>query len=440
MTAEIAIMNKEAVALAADSAVTRRSVDGEKIFTSANKLFALSKYCPVGIMVYGSASFMHVPWESIIKIFRNKLGKTKCDTLKEYVEKFFAFLESKNPLFPDTQQQIYLSITVRSYYNFIREQIKNKVKSTIEDNEKATDDQVKQIISDIIKEQYDNLQKIKILPSIPKTHIQNIKKKYGSIINKIRKEIFEELPISRRSVNQLNSIAAGYFAKNYFGTNISGVVFAGFGEKDIFPILKTYEIEGMVNNNLKYKYAEGASSEIAIDNDASIIPFARKEVVTTFLVGIDPNLEGEISNYLSEMFSKYPEIIVENIEKYNESEKQLLIKKLKAVNEKVYDNYQQKLNNFIREKNVNPVIRIVSMLPKDELAAMAETLVSLTSFKLKVTEESETVAGPTDVAVISKGDGFVWIKRKHYFKPELNPQFFANYYREVKDEKRFKKR
>ncbi|MEA1995293.1 MAG: hypothetical protein U9N18_03965 [Campylobacterota bacterium] len=43
--------------------------------------------------------------------------------------------------------------------------------------------------------------------------------------------------------------------------------------------------------------------------------------------------------------------------------------------------------------------------------------------------ESETAGGPIDVAVISKGDGFIWIKRKHYFKPELNPQFFANYYK-----------
>lgn len=70
------------------------------------------------------------------------------------------------------------------------------------------------------------------------------------------------------------------------------------------------------------------------------------------------------------------------------------------------------------------------MLSKDELAAMAETLVNLTSFKRKITIGSETVGGPIDVAVISKGDGFVWIKRKHYFKPELNPHFFANYYKE----------
>ena len=44
--------------------------------------------------------------------------------------------------------------------------------------------------------------------------------------------------------------------------------------------------------------------------------------------------------------------------------------------------------------------------------------------------DAETVGGPIDVAVISKGDGFVWIKRKHYFKPELNPHFIKNYFRE----------
>ncbi len=61
---------------------------------------------------------------------------------------------------------------------------------------------------------------------------------------------------------------------------------------------------------------------------------------------------------------------------------------------------------------------------------MAETLVNLTSFARKVKLGSETVGGPIDVAVISKGDGFIWIKRKHYFKQELNPQFFAKYYKE----------
>ena len=61
---------------------------------------------------------------------------------------------------------------------------------------------------------------------------------------------------------------------------------------------------------------------------------------------------------------------------------------------------------------------------------MAEALVSLTSFKRRVSADAETVGGPIDVALISKGDGFIWIKRKHYFKPELNYTFFQNYFKE----------
>jgi hypothetical protein len=64
---------------------------------------------------------------------------------------------------------------------------------------------------------------------------------------------------------------------------------------------------------------------------------------------------------------------------------------------------------------------------------MAESLVNLTAFKRRMTSvETDTVALPIDVAVISKGDGFIWIKRKHYFEPPLNPHFISNYYR--KDE------
>jgi len=71
VTAEIAILNSSGIALAADSAVT---IYEEKVYNSANKLFALSRYEPVGIMVYGKADFMGIPWEIIVKQYRAKLG------------------------------------------------------------------------------------------------------------------------------------------------------------------------------------------------------------------------------------------------------------------------------------------------------------------------------------------------------------------------------
>lgn len=67
---------------------------------------------------------------------------------------------------------------------------------------------------------------------------------------------------------------------------------------------------------------------------------------------------------------------------------------------------------------------MVEFMPKPELAKMAEALIDLTSMKRKVSRGLETVGGPVDVAVISKSEGFVWVKRKHYFPAEINARFF----------------
>ena len=72
-----------------------------------------------------------------------------------------------------------------------------------------------------------------------------------------------------------------------------------------------------------------------------------------------------------------------------------------------------------------PLLQTVIGLDKEDMANMAESFISLTSLVRRMQPGEETV----DVAVISKGDGFVWINRKHYFKPELNEAFFQNYFR-----------
>lgn len=431
MTAEIAIMNKEAIALASDSAVTMVGEAGQKIFTSANKLFALSKYHPVGIMIYGSAIFMEVPWETIIKIYRNKLGKKKFATLKEYADDFIEFLDNGNPLFPDSVQEDYLRSSIYAYFNFIKDTITKKVHSKMDERSEITNEEIKQIVSEIIEEHYGTWEKADNIPSIPKSYNKTIIDKYAKIIDKAIEEVFEKLPISKSSSNQLKRIVANLFSKFPEGIeqeNISGVVIAGFGEKDTFPSLGSFYIEGIVNNKLKYE--EHISAKINFKTSASIIPFAQREMVATFMEGVDPFYRDVEESYLSEVFDRYAEIIVESIEGRNNEEERRLKEKLTMTGRKILKDLTKKLEDHRSERYVNPITRVVSMLPKDELAVMAETLVNLTSFKRKVTMESETVGGPIDVAVISKGDGFIWIKRKHYFKAELNPQFFANYHEE----------
>jgi hypothetical protein len=67
MTAEIAIMNRSAITVAADSAVTRGP---NKVHVNANKIFRLSDQAPIGLMVYGNADVFGLPWELVAKLYR----------------------------------------------------------------------------------------------------------------------------------------------------------------------------------------------------------------------------------------------------------------------------------------------------------------------------------------------------------------------------------
>ena len=112
MTAEIAVFNRNAVALAADSAITVG--DGGKIYNTANKLFTLSKYQPGGVMVYGNATIMGMPWETVIKTYRDRLGRKSFPRLNEYASDFLKFLESALDLFPADQQEKYFLFIIRA--------------------------------------------------------------------------------------------------------------------------------------------------------------------------------------------------------------------------------------------------------------------------------------------------------------------------------------
>ena len=93
---------------------------------------------------------------------------------------------------------------------------------------------------------------------------------------------------------------------------------------------------------------------------------------------------------------------------------------------------KQFVDSFEEEKRkiyTNPLLNTIIALNKEDLASLADSLVSLTSVVRRISPSEETVGGPIDVAIISKGDGFIWKNRKHYFDPNMNTHFFDNYFR-----------
>lgn len=96
MTAVVGILNKQGIALAADSAITVGSYGNRKVYNYANKIFMLSKKNPVGIAIYNNASLMGIPWEILIKEYRKHLHINGYETLSMYKSDFFVWLAEHN--------------------------------------------------------------------------------------------------------------------------------------------------------------------------------------------------------------------------------------------------------------------------------------------------------------------------------------------------------
>jgi hypothetical protein len=259
--------------------------------------------------------------------------------------------------------------------------------------------------------------------------IGRLQKKYAVAIDAARRNVFQRLPLSRQAAAKLPSMAAETFCRKVFNSSDPGVVIAGFGTRDIFPKLCSMMLGGIADNFLRHEVVK--QHVISHDVSALIIPFAQSEMVETFMEGIDPNCQNVIKSYLDTIFRQYPVDLLSATPSLTTTQKARLTRKFQAVGRSILRDFYNKLGEYQHRQHISPVTAAVEVLPKDLLAEMAESLVNLTSFKRRISmNAAETVGGPIDVAVISRGDGFIWIKRKHYFKPELNPYFLKNYFGE----------
>jgi hypothetical protein len=436
MTAEIAILNRNAVAMAADSAVTLQLPGGQKIYNTVNKLFTLSKYRPVGIMVYGSGDFMSIPWETIIKMYRASLRDKGYGHLHEYATDFLEFFEKEASMFPAELQQQSASSHLRRGFFELKQRIDSEVESTIKAAGSIDENQARKLAGESIDSFIEELQKLDNLTGFGDEEAARCAGQCEKEIDQAARDVLEEL-VSDDVTHKLRRAGGLILSKKLgWGLNYSGVVICGYGEKELFPSLVAYECECLINNKLRYRQTQDTTIGITPQSPiASVSPFAQREMVNRFMEGVDPQCESNVEDYISTLLGEgYPAKIAEGLSgKVSDELRDSVQRELVELGKRLAEDFANRFSNHRQSQFIGPVIDSVAAMPKNELAAMAESLVNLTAFKRRMTSvETDTVALPIDVAVISKGDGFIWIKRKHYFEPELNHQFFSNYYR--KDE------
>jgi hypothetical protein len=422
MTAEVAVMNRSGIALAADSAVT---VGEAKIFTSVDKLFQLVTDAPVGVMAYGNTDFMNVPWETVIKEYRSRKGRKALPRLTDYAADLLRFLKAEKRMFPSRDQKAFTRFVARVFFDHIRKKLSERIEGELKLVGALSETEIKRIFTALVREELGRTKKADRLNGLTSRGLERIKRLYRRDFADARREVFENLPMSQLTERRLAELITGVLTTRRIeeGGFDSGVVLAGFGEQERFPSLVEIRVYGLVASYPLYREIDRVI--VGQKVSACVDPFAQTEMVYTFMHGIDPGLDAFMQRSTESLFKEVVRVIMAEVKSKHPRFGQALENKLAVSLESLLNRFSRARDKYRADAYSDPVMQMVSSLPKDELGAMAESLVNLTKFKRRVSRQQETVGGPIDVAVITKGDGYVWVKRKHYFRPELNPRYLA---------------
>ena len=408
-------MNKNAIAMAADSAVTIG--DHTAIHNSVNKLFALSMFEPIGAIIYANAQFMQIPMEIIIKEYKTEIGRRSFPTLQEYVDDFIAFMESHAALFHFKANE----------EGFIYNICDDLLQGLVNGYTKRVRDLVGKLNRPLTNEEDDMLKKEALEETFlfidAQTRVNDgfadyVRKNY---IGKIETYIGNNVSWVMDKVKLAEKICS-LFDSGFTRVGYVGMAIAGYGRTEIFPHMVHIKLSGILDGRLRYENLE--KIEISERENAAIIPLAQTDVMHTFIRGYNDVILAEVVETTPDLLNYRMKSIPGEV--LDVSQREIVKKAL----ENVPNDVVQLIRRASNELFVKPIIDSVTSLPIEELAMFAESMINITSVRRRVAIDGNigTVGGPIDVAIVTRGDGLIWLKRKHYFEAKKNPQYLYSRY------------
>jgi hypothetical protein len=416
MTSEVVLMNRQAVAMAADSAVTITGGSYIKTYQSVDKLFPLVDGQPVAVMIYNNAEIMSTPWETVISLYREAARGRALETVEAYAEDFMAFLSGNPDLFPADHQDTEFFKHVAVVYSVVAEDFDYQVAKFKEQNGARLKEHLSAIFEFVVGELYADLQRYpddtprQDLACFPQGMAEQVRRRYRTEIEQLLESLlaslkaeYAGLAVTEATRERLREIAVLSVVKDAFFEHYTGVVFAGFGAREKFPSMRSYLSSSVILGILKRK--QDRRADMSADGGPVVQPFAQDRMIRTFLTGVDPYLRmfmfGETlklsMNIVTDLIGRAP---------LSESQRQSLFRDYSENNMgyalkeffKSVDSYQYQVHTY-------PIYRAIGSLPKRELGETAASLIKLNSFQQKVMHAIETVGGPIDVAVITRNGG-----------------------------------
>lgn len=411
MTSEVMIMNRQAVVLAADSAVTYGGGPGSVVTLEAEKILQLGPN--MALMVYSRGDVLGRSWSHIAHAFKRAHGDHDFDSVQACADAFFAFIDQNRALFPEKEEVEELEslmraamLTVLNHARTLRHHAPSEYGDDAAAFEGALDLYRAHLLQDDGGAERANLD---VFAELDRDRFYE---RYAAMLDSLISDALGPFGMQEGIRNKLFDFAYLIVTKPAFLEPYAGLVFAGFGENDVFPVYSHYYASILVDGVMKRAHDE--TTQVGVENgpNAFLRTFAQAEMTHAFLRGVHP--------YLFDVMASMNMVT-------NEAASEVALRKaglddaaVDAVMSELRDSELLSLSaEFIhtartisQEEFIDPFIAVVAASGKKQMGETAKALVELNILKSDLHQTQTGVGGEVDVAMISRTGGFEWYAKK----------------------------
>jgi len=411
MTSEVMIMNRQAVVLAADSAVTYGGGPEPVVTLEAEKILHLGPN--IALMVYSRGDVLGRSWSHIAHAFTREHGDADYETVDEAAAAFFTFLDQNRRLFPEHEERDEFEGLMRAAFLTVLNHAKSMRSypgGGFESDEAAFTAALELYLGHLtVDEQGVERQRLDIFQSLD---ADRFTAQYGGLLDGLIAEALGDFGMAEGTRAKLFRFAYLIATQPAFLEPYAGLVFAGFGAADVFPVYAHYYASILVDGVLKRAHDESTAVGVEDGPNAFLRTFAQAEMTHAFLRGVHPYMFDVMISLNLIANEAAAETALKQAGVDDAQIDSVLANMREEALPQLAGEFAHAVQTVSQDEFINPFIKVVSASGKKQLAETAKALVELNILKSDLHMSQTGVGGDVDVAMVSRTTGFEWYAKK----------------------------
>ncbi len=411
MTSEVMIMNRQAVALAADSAVTYGGGPEPVVTLEAEKILPLTG--SIALMVYSRGDVLGRSWSNIAHAFSKAHGQSEFTSVSECARAFFSFVDQNRKLFPEAEERAefeeLMRLAVLTVLNHARA-MRSYPGSTHTGDEEAFLAALDLYRAHLARDEAGtDRHSVEVLEALTRERFYDL---YRDLLDAIIAQSLGEFGRSGEVREKLFDFAYMLATMPAFLEPYAGMVFAGFGDDDVFPVYEHFYASILVDGILKRAHDETTRVGVEEGPNAFVRTFAQADMTHAFLRGVHPAMFDMMiaMNLMTNEAAAEKALAEAGITPQAAGP---ILERMQATTlPQLTMEFIRGSQTFSQDEFIGPFISVVAASGKRQLAETAKALVELNILKSDLQLAQTGVGGDVDAIMISHTAGLEWYARK----------------------------